>query len=113
MRDVVNAQLPHFRFADPEAAEDLAVVLPSFGATLRTCTPSPISSEHSTRWPLPVRWRSQSAARMPCTAHIPVPRSQIGRPTEVGGPSGSSVTYMIPPMSCAIRSKAATPGVRA
>src|SRR6516164_4968425 len=28
----------------------------------------------------------------PGTAHIPVPRSQIGRPTEVGGPSGSPVT---------------------
>jgi hypothetical protein len=42
---------------------------------------------------------------MPCTAHIPVPRSQIGNPTEVVGPSGSLVTCMIPPMPCAIRSK--------
>src|SRR6266478_4361553 len=42
---------------------------------------------------------------MPCTAHMPVPRSQIGSPTEVGGPSGSPVTCMIPPMPCAIRSK--------
>ena len=37
---------------------------------------------------------------MPCTAHMPVRRSQIGRPTEVGGPSGSPVTCMIPPMPC-------------
>src|SRR5262249_36319602 len=42
---------------------------------------------------------------MPCIAHMPVPRSQIGRPTEVGGPSGSPVACMIPPMPCAIRSK--------
>jgi hypothetical protein len=27
---------------------------------------------------------------MPCTAHIPVPRSQIGSPTEIGGPSVTS-----------------------
>jgi hypothetical protein len=36
---------------------------------------------------------------------MPVPRSQIGNPTEVGGPSGSPVTCMIPPMPWAIRSK--------
>src|SRR5215472_18741021 len=34
---------------------------------------------------------------MPCTAHMPVPRSQIGRPTEVGGPSGSPVTCIPKP----------------
>jgi hypothetical protein len=36
---------------------------------------------------------------------MPVPRSQIGRPTEIGGPSGSPVTCMIPPMPRAIRLK--------
>ena len=35
--------------------------------------------------------------------HMPVPRSQIGRTTEVGSPSGSPLTCMIPPMPCAIR----------
>src|ERR1700752_4421758 len=49
---------------------------------------------------------------MPWTAHIPVPRSQIGSPTEIGGPSGSPVTYMIPPMPCAIRSKPPRPGLK-
>ena len=32
------------------------------------------NSEHSTRRPLPVRWGSYSAARMPCTAHMLVSR---------------------------------------
>jgi hypothetical protein len=38
--------------------------------------------------PRPVRWRSYRAARMPCTAHMPVPRSQIRQPDRGRRPVG-------------------------
>jgi len=48
---------------------------------------------------------------VPCTAHMPVPRSQIGRPTEVGGPSGLAGYMHDPAHALRDQVKAAAPGI--
>ena len=61
-------------------------------------------SESSTFWPLPVRWRALSAARMELLASIPVQTSTIATPYLVGPPSGSPQMLMSPDSACRMKS---------
>ena len=63
------------------------------------------SSEVSTRWPRPVRWRASSASRIPCAAKMPARRSQMAMPSRVGPLSTVPVTLIKPDIPCAIWSK--------
>ena len=61
-------------------------------------------SETSTWRPRPVRARSASAAWIPTTASSPQTRSTTAAPVFSGGPSGSPVTLISPPIACARKS---------
>ena len=58
------------------------------------------SSEPSTRWPSPVRWRWSKAAETPSAQRIPVERSRKETPARTGCPSGSPVMDMMPLKAC-------------
>jgi hypothetical protein len=61
-------------------------------------------SETSTWRPWPVRARSSSAAWIPLAAISPQIRSTTAAPTFSGGPSGSPVTCISPPIACSRKS---------
>jgi len=48
-------------------------------------------------WPLPVRSRWRSAARIAVEAYMPQTMSAMPTPTFIGSPSGSPVRLMMPP----------------
>ena len=57
------------------------------------------------RWPLAgLRLARKSAARMPCTANMPVAMSPIATPRRNGGPSAAPVMLISPPSACIIAS---------
>ena len=56
--------------------------------------------------PRPVRARWNSAPATANAPNIPPERSPIGKPMRIGGPSGSPVTLIAPPIACSARSKA-------
>ncbi len=58
----------------------------------------------SMRWPLPVRWRASSAARMPWARYWPAMMSNSDTPMRVGGPFSSPVIAIMPTSACAIGS---------
>lgn len=58
------------------------------------------SSDASTAAPVCFTWRRFKAARMPITAHIPVPKSTMDTPARTGPPSCSPVMSMIPENAC-------------
>ena len=62
------------------------------------------SSETSTRWPRPVRWRAISAASTPLTRLSDEMWSAIVTATVVGSPSSVPVALISPPAACAERS---------
>src|SRR6266851_1473355 len=62
-------------------------------------TPSIIAT--STYWPLPVRSACLSAASSPIARCSPVPESPICAPVTNGGPSGTPVVLIAPPIACA------------
>src|ERR671911_139082 len=65
----------------------------------------PPRSEAVTRWPLPLRSLSASAAATPKPPNIPARMSAMGTPTFVGGPPKGPVNLMRPPSPCTIWSK--------